>query len=784
MNKFHDARDALKTSVNTSPYITPYLGLRSRLSQVWINRWTILLLLVLVRTLFAIADLDNGIKDARREALSACKGLEGMGTAMASMPHYMARGTNELTAHGIEKAVNGLMSMLTMSVTAIEELVVFVINMLTQTYLCLITLVVRGALHAAIELIDDVADFLNKTIGDIGRGIHKGIDGFENGANKVSSGLNKIPAFFGSDDEIPELDVGDSLDKLDNLHLPDGLDSELQKLNKSIPTFSQVNKFTNDAIRLPFEELKKVIKKALPDYKFKHTMFPVPKKDKVELCDGDDGVNGFFDGLTDISATARKVAIAVLLLLATLVCIPMAYREVRRWRMMKQRAQLINEHAYDPLDVMYIVSRPYTATTGIKATQYVNEPRKKTLVRWVIAYATSAPALFVLSLGIAGLFSTFCHYLVLRAVEKEAPALTHEIGDFAEKVVTKLDNASMQWANGTNHVILKANAKINDEVLGWVNVSTKAMNDTLNTFVDETIGVLKKTFGGTILYDPIKEVFNCLIGLKIESIEKGLTWVHNNAHIDFPLLPNNTFSLNNLAEKSQNAKAKDMLHDPHNEATEKVTGAVKHLMKKLYGNIRQEAIISTVVVGIWVLVVLIGIIRALMLAYGPDKTRAEGGGNRFHSEPITMADLDRAHDEKRPSFTPDVVPAPPPHLASNNPFRDPDEKAGQFDNANGDLANAGSEYRGEDYTIKPRGFPEFANWPSPTSPKDQTQRVSPVEEKVGYAGERNVDHATRRQTLLRTSTHPDMTVATSPRFAPRDNDGNKKGGSTFEKLRL
>jgi hypothetical protein len=36
---------------------------------------------------------------------------------------------------------------------------------------------------------------------------------------------------------------------------------------------------------------------------------------------------------------------------------------------------------------------------------------------------------------------------------------------------------------------------------------------------------LNDTFGGTVLYDPIKEVLNCLIGLKIASFQSVLTWV-------------------------------------------------------------------------------------------------------------------------------------------------------------------------------------------------------------------------------------------------------------------
>jgi hypothetical protein len=94
MRDYYAPQDVSRPPSQQEPYLTPYLGLRARLSQTWINRWTILLLLVLVRTLFAIASLDNGLGHARTEALSACTSVENVGSAMASMPYYMSQGAN------------------------------------------------------------------------------------------------------------------------------------------------------------------------------------------------------------------------------------------------------------------------------------------------------------------------------------------------------------------------------------------------------------------------------------------------------------------------------------------------------------------------------------------------------------------------------------------------------------------------------------------------------------------------------------------------------------------
>ena len=133
MHDYYAAQDNVpRPPPQQEPYLTPYLGLRARLSQTWINRWTVLLLLVLIRTIFAIASIDHNLDSARREALSACKSVEDVGSSMASMPHYMSSGVNQLSAVGIEKAVNGLMEMLIISITAVESIVVFFINLMTQ----------------------------------------------------------------------------------------------------------------------------------------------------------------------------------------------------------------------------------------------------------------------------------------------------------------------------------------------------------------------------------------------------------------------------------------------------------------------------------------------------------------------------------------------------------------------------------------------------------------------------------------------------------------------------
>lgn len=610
---------------------TPYLGIKARLSQIWINRWTILILLVLVRVLLASTNLQGNMDNAQAQALSACNSVQSAGSAMASLPHYMAQGVNELAADGVTKAVNGLVQVLELMITGIEALVVFYINFLTQMYLCLFTLVARGAAETALGLAEDVTDWLNNTLPSIGNDISSAVSKTEGVLNDLGSTLNTLKDscnvlghnLCGDIPDVPTLDFSQEINELKNLSLPSSIDDDIQKVNNTIPTFDEVKNLTTTAIQYPFEQLKKLVQTNLGNYSFDGSAFPVPAKQSLSFCGENDGINEFFQKTEDVILLARKIFIAVLVIFAVLACVPMAWLEIRSWRLAKDRAKIIQTGNHDALDVVYLVSRPHSSTYGMKAATWFNNSRHQVLVRWIFAYATSIPALVLLALGLAGLFACLCQYILLKAVEKEVPELTAEVTQFADKVIDSLNNASAQWALDTNHVINNTNTDLNNDLFGWVNISTTALNDTLNTFLDKSNEVINVTFGGTPLYGAVSGIFDCVVELKVESVQKGLTWVHNNAHISLPELPNNTFSIG--ATSSVNT-GDSFLSDPGSTTSDQITEVVSKVLNKLQDGIETEAKISGVLVLLWFLLILMGVLRALMLCAKRERVRGNGGG--------------------------------------------------------------------------------------------------------------------------------------------------------------
>jgi len=556
--------------------------------------------------LFAIASSKDSLTSARREALSACTQVENIGSSMASMPHFMAQGVNEMTATGVEKGVHGLITMLDMSVTGVEEIVLFVIHMMTSTYLCLITLAVRGSLGAAVEVGTEIAQGLNHTIDEVTNSLGDATKKATDIINDIFDHVKDLP--FTPGFERPSLDFNDQINKLKSLEVPPQAQEGLQKLNASIPTFEEVQNFTDNVIRLPFEEVKKLIR-GMDNFEFNRTLLPVPQKETLNFCSEGNSINKFFDDLIQMGDQAKKIALGVLIVAAIIVIVPMAWTEIRRYRRMEEHSRLFAK-GHDAMDVVYLASRPHSASWGMWLGQRFGGQRRQNSARWAFAYMTSVPMLFLLSLGVAGLFSCFCQYLLVKGIQAKVPELTNQVADFAEKVVNSLNNASMSWSGGVNGALGKLDEEINGDILGWVNTTTTAVNSTLNSFVEQMTNTLDNTFGGTPLQNPIKDVLNCLIGLKIASFQKGLTWVQENAHVQFPGVKNDTFSLGALAKISDSSSAAELLANPNGKAKDEVTEAIDHVIEKLISGIKTEALISTALIVIWLLFAIGGIIYA------------------------------------------------------------------------------------------------------------------------------------------------------------------------------
>jgi hypothetical protein len=240
----------------------------------------------------------------------------------------------------------------------------------------------------------------------------------------------------------------------------------------------------------------------------------------------------------------------------------------------------------------------------------------------------------------------------------------------------------------------------------------------------------------------VVEVINCLVLLKIQGIENGLTWVKDHAHVDFPLLPSDTFSLGAISKVS-GSEADILAAGPDSGAADAITGAMYHVIDFLESGIRQEAIISTCVLLVWVIIAMVGIFRALFVFWKGGDEGVYAARSPHHNSGWSDFTSDRAaHVEDKYEMS--NLPHVPTYEQATKSAEPGDHSANRFN--------------GQQYTLSPRPMPTF-EVNTATSPILNTGFSNP-NEKLGNVNGQYVDSAIRRPTHVRASSHGDYVVNT------------------------
>lgn len=634
---------------------TPYLQLLARLSQAWLNQWTVLILLVVFRLFLVKRHLRQDLSNGQSDLNSACKEVQTAASLAVSMPHYMAVGTNALIKKGIDAAVAGMSLIVMGLITAFEEIFLYFINTFKSTYLCLLEFAVGGAIDVVLDTIEVVGNFVNETLKGLSDDITAGVKDVNTAIDSVEDILVKAAKFLGEDITIPTISIP-QVSELQNLSIPDTFDTELQTLKTSL-NLSAIQTATDQALRYPFEDLKALVNQSLSGYSFNESLLIVPAKEQLTFC-AERGLNNTFDVFQRAVYTSYNALLVVLVIAAILAMVPHIWLEWKRWRALVlgssvEARALRQTRPVDAIDLNNIVSHPLQSLVGIKVADQFEDQRSKNLARWLVAYISHEPAALVLLLGITGLLACALQGILLYSIAKAAPTVTDNISDVSVMVAQSMQKASTTWANQTNVEILIKQTELNHDLFGWVDTSTTAVNNTLNVITDALISTLNETFGGTVLYTPILDVLDCILLVKIAGIEKGLTWVHDQAHITLPTVSVDTFAV-------KQSETGSMFDDIGSTTKEQVQRVIKEIVKLWKASIKQEAIVSTLLLCAWLLIALAGLIRVLLVS------RSNSGSVAPFSSSCFVDDIKACISRPRPQRN--TIVADPPSDEEKDDF--------------------------------------------------------------------------------------------------------------------
>lgn len=639
--RFHDMAGSVQNAFNSgqksyySPprdiadSVTPYIGLRARLSQVWLNEYTVFLILVIIKIALFRSSLTSSLTTAEKYTLNSCKSAENLSSSAASAPHYLAIGANSLISKGITITRQGLIEMLIMSLTVIEQLVLFLISMMVGTYTCLLTVAVDTAANTAINATEAIISYVDDALDTVVTGIEDGVDALQTAINSVSSAFNSIASAF-SDDNSASLisNVSLSVSSLKNISIPTSINSKLEELRGDIPTYADVKNATGEVVSIPFNLLKKEINEtfltgASP---FNVSAIHIPAKQQISFCSDGSGISDFYDTLQEGVALLSKIFIIVLALIAVIMIVPVAYREIKEWRWIRQCADDVQDmydttsdekqpsmilnptsnQRLDNIELIQTASHKWVTRLQLLAAKRFSNLTHKTLAKWWVDYVLYPPALMVLSLGLCGILIVCIQFIIFSQVKNALPDLAKGIEHVAESALADVQTEVYEWANSTNIQIQNTQDDINDNLLGWVHTATGSINDTLSVFMTTMNKDLNETFGDTPFYDGITGVVYSVIGSKIESVQKGIAWIHNNSQIALPtvsydyILPSTSDSDTNV--ETTNSTISGLADSAVDLMKSSMLSVIEVYEKSLFLELK----ISAVLLSLWFLVALIG----------------------------------------------------------------------------------------------------------------------------------------------------------------------------------
>ncbi|KAG5438087.1 hypothetical protein PCK2_000970, partial [Pneumocystis canis] len=390
-----------------------------------------------------------------------------------------------------------------------------------------------------------------------------------------------------------------AVDKLANVTVPTNYDAELRKLQDKI-SLDAVKNLAKRAIIFPFSELRKRINSTLSNYSFDVSLLPVPSKNEFLAYKDSRETRVFIKKFSDSVFNTIRIMLIVIVVLAILAVIPSAIKEWWDWRRLQSKAAMVWSifsitKTFDPAEFILTVAHPWSTFLGVKFSQNFKDWHRRILIRWFLSYIFHPSSLFVLGLGILGAIGCGLQFLLLLIMKKNIPTGLSEV-NMRPLIVETFQETSSKWSNDVNVVLNETNTNMNNLLFGWVYESTRSINHTMNIFVNTTKNTLLHIFGGTILYKPVYETLNCMLFMKIKGIEKGLTWVHKNARISLPSVPDDILSSSGDSHLHTN------FITTSKSLNQKFYSLLNALVRNYEKSIIFEAKISLALISAWVLI--------------------------------------------------------------------------------------------------------------------------------------------------------------------------------------
>ncbi|GBC34268.1 uncharacterized protein OCT59_018895 [Rhizophagus irregularis] len=628
---YSEHKNISNASINSEKFINddsysnihPYIGLRGKLSLAWITYPIISFIFVIGRLFIAMNSIDPIIEDIRQRVNKSCDALELATSSLISLPHFMAGPFNDSITDTINSTIRGFVRTLDLGIQALNGIIVFFINLYKSTFRCLLELAVRGSISAVSEAVIFLQGFSNNALAGIKTAIDNSIAGINSSLEGVRNALSNVGGLLNLP-EIPTVSIPAAED-LNKVTFPTtGIVNGLDTLNASIPSMDEIENRLTNLISIPFNELRVIINNSMSDIKFNSSILPVPPMgNNIKFCENNLNLEVLDNIKNDLKRTAWiglsiLFALSILLILANIFYIWISHKRFmnkvdKSLNNFKRTNSNINKNSI--IDIIKFSENPFLQNYIVKTSTYFKNRENQKIYRWFWDYILFKPAIICFIIGLSGIISIFIQIAILNGVRHTyKDEISESIANFGNTVMglmnSNLQESSKQYSTQSNNIIINLENDINQNLFGWVNITTTALNNTLNTAVDEIVGFVNTTFGGVpFIRNVIDELLNCLILVKIKGIQSGLTFIKDNSHLGLPRVSENILMIKPDKMNSVISEATiRFAGEPDEEGT---GGQIGRLFDAYEDRLKSELPLFWILIACWGVVLIFGLIRII-----------------------------------------------------------------------------------------------------------------------------------------------------------------------------
>ncbi|KAI9016039.1 hypothetical protein DFJ74DRAFT_709103 [Hyaloraphidium curvatum] len=605
------------------------LSLRDKLSRAAVS-YLVVALAFCAQTLWNQADaVRRATKSAKTAVLSACNAAESAGDAAVLLPRTAALAINRHLADAITGAIQQYIRVLSAAVDMLRFLLIMVITRYTRLFVCSVDLVVSASVGAMKEYAAVIADWINDQVSIIADELVKGLDaigvwlqstessiksGFEDFVNRILNfgtqiGVRPVQVNFTTAESMIRFPkVWDGLLRL-KAGIPDSAVAAIR--NVQIPSLQDIERQFTDLISVPFDMLKREIRRSIGSAAAPQSLVAVPAApEPLDLCSSVD--TSWIDEMGEAALSIIRVAVLVIVGLALasvayeVAKVSMLHFLASRPGPSSNRLSVALCHGLDG------VSRWFSGYFPQMSDQAPGVGRAR--LRWYLAYVTHVPSLICISAGALGLILSameikFAEDLRTEAIARMRTKSQHLAQQVNDKAGLALATAAGAYETSSNVAIAGLEESFNRNVLGWANDAVRTINATVGSVSDVVVRAVNDGLAPVPWFrTAVADFLRCFLGSQLTALDMLANVMTRNLAMGLPRVnltgfvqdPLHTAALQNGVEAALFGRAS-------NDSSHGIVGSA---VDRFQDTVRSQMVFFSVLLGVGMFVPFMGLVKA------------------------------------------------------------------------------------------------------------------------------------------------------------------------------